>query len=183
MVNNVNRKDLVNAFQNSSQKLIGGTSSGFSLPALSLSLPLPPSEPSLSFFLSIILLASSLDGGLRTIWLPFGKLTTSFSNRIWDLGGACGMVPLASLLVLGFGSSSYPGGSYVIDEKKEGMFYFLARPSIILVLKYPLLHSYRSYRWAVCNLLGFTNSQLRIMKAWINQNESFTSSCQIYLIS
>ena len=146
MVNNVNRKDLVNAFQNSSQKLIGGTSSGFSLPALSLPLPLPPSESSLSFFLSMILLASSLDGGLRTIWLPFGKLTTSFSNRIWDLGGACGMVPLASLLVLGFGSSSYPGGSYVIWQKKKwGAFYFLARPSIILVLKYPLLHSYWSY--------------------------------------
>ena len=71
MVNNVNRKDLVNAFQNSIQKLIGGTSSGFSLPALSLPLPLPPSESSLSFFLSMILLASSLDGGLRTIWLPF----------------------------------------------------------------------------------------------------------------
>ena len=144
MVNNVNRKDLVNAFQNSSQKLIGGTSSGFSLPALSLPLPLPPSESSLSFFLSMILLASSLDGGLRTIWLPFGKFTTSFSNRIWDLGGACGMVPLASLLVLGFGSSSYPGGSYVIWRKKKWRsFYFLARPSIILVLKYPLLHSYR----------------------------------------
>ena len=141
MVNNVNRKDLVNAFQNSSQKLIGGTSSGFSLPALSLPLPLPPSESSLSFFLSMILLASSLDGGFRTIWLPFGKLTTSFSNRIWDLGGACGMVPLASLLVLGFGSSSYPGGSYAIWQKKKALNHF--GPKIPLITFISVLHMSR----------------------------------------
>ena len=35
------------------------------------------------------------------------------------------------------------------------------RPSIILVLKYPLLHSYRYQIWAVRGLFGFTNSQFR----------------------